>query len=367
MLVGLEATPACRPRHTGVARYARRLMAALAQLSGVESDFTLQAYVRLSRRFKRGYSPPRIEGIPLRYTLDRRRPRGLSPDLVHGLELRVPTWVRSHSIPHLVTVHDLFGVIGSEYLDPHHCERNRLRYQDAADHATRIVTVSACTRRDFLEHYEFDPQRVHVTHLGVDDRFRPALPEDVRHVRARHGIERPFLLYVGDVTPRKNLRRLIEAFGTCRAAREHDLVLAGSIEDGLAEIAEELRRCPARQRIRLLGFVDESDLLVLYSAAAALLYPTLYEGFGLPLLEALASGTPALGANVGAAPEVAAGHAVLVDPKDVGAIAEGIDRVLETDAEALERARAHALTFTWERCARQTVEVYRLCLQEAPS
>ena len=357
MHVGLEATAACRPVRTGIARYATKLMQGLAELEVHDLSCRVSGFVRSSRRFKRGHQRPEINGVEWRYYMDPLKPSGDLPDLVHGLELRVPRWARREALPSLATVHDLFGVVADDLLDARGRERNLARYEDVTRHATRILTVSENTRRDLLKYYDFDPERVHVTPLGVDERFKPSDPHRSAAVRARLGLSGPFFLYVGDVTPRKNLVRLIEAFGLSRASADHELILAGSIEDGMPEVTDTLRRCPARERIRMLGFVSEEDLLALYAEAVALLYPTLYEGFGLPILEAFASGTAALGADVGAIPEVAGGHAVLVDPRDVGAIAGGIDRVVEVTPSQRDAARRHARHFSGFTCCITAIPV----------
>ncbi|MDA1264023.1 MAG: glycosyltransferase family 1 protein [Planctomycetota bacterium] len=360
MLVGLEASAACRPIPTGVARYATRLIRELA--SAAVGNEQITAYVRISRRFEEGHRIPDLGGVPWKYYPDPLPPAGPLPDVLHGLEVKLPMWSSwrgRHS--RIVTLHDLIAVLGEDLSDQRCQRRNRKRYDAVAKRADHVLAVSNRTRTDFLERYDFDPDRVHVTHLGVDERFRPCNEAEEAHLRQARDLHGPFLLYVGDATPRKNLLRLIEAYGRSDASRDLRLVLAGAIgaEDGA--VADALRRCPARDRIQLLGYVTEDELLTLYGAAEALLFPTLYEGFGLPVLEAFASGTAVLGADVGAVPEVAGGHATLVDPRDVDSIAAGIDRVITSTSPARDEARRHAGEFTWRRCAERTLEVYRHC------
>ena len=178
-------------------------------------------------------------------------------------------------------------------------------------------------------------------------------------MRTRLGLETDYLLYVGDLTPRKNLVRLVRAYTRSKASADFELAIVGAREFRAAEIEREIASSPCHARIHRLGYVDSDDLHLLYAGAAAFLFPTLYEGFGLPVLEAFASGTPVLSSNISSIPEVAGGHAVLVDAEDEVAIAEGIDQVLDCSPERLEAARRHAARFTWERCARRTYAVYK--------
>jgi len=184
-------------------------------------------------------------------------------------------------------------------------------------------------------------------------------------MRTRLGLENDYLLYVGDLTPRKNLARLVRAYARSKASADFDLAIVGAREFRAAEIERELSSSPCHDRIHRLGYVDSEDLRLLYAGAAAFLFPTLYEGFGLPVLEAFASGTPVLSSNTSSIPEIAGGHAVLVDPEDEVAIAEGIDRAIDYSPERLEAARVHAAQFTWERCARHTYAVYEDLIDES--
>ena len=358
MHVGLEATAACRPVHTGIARYAYSLMAALLS-EAQQTDERYTAYAKLSRLWKKNCKPDPMQGLPWRYYADVLPLLLDKPDVMHGLELCVPARFKG---PRVATLHDLFGIVSPELLNPKARERNAARYSRLAQCSDHVITISACTRQDFLEAYDFQAERVHVVHLGVDPCFVPCSQDAEQELRGRLGLDGPFLLYVGDITPRKNLLRLLKAFGESKAAADHNLVIVGAREDGAGELSEALAKSPARERVRLLGWTPEEDLLVLYAAADALLFPTLYEGFGLPVLEALACETPVLGGDRGSVPEIAGGHVTLTDPRDVDAIVQGIQDVLKTTREQVEAARLHAQSFTWERCARETRAVYRIAL-----
>lgn len=227
-----------------------------------------------------------------------------------------------------------------------------------------VITGSECTRRDLARVYGLPPERVSLTPYAVSPTFRP--PADQRaaqEVITRHGVAAPYALFVGVLQPRKNLPRLISAF---RAARQragflHRLVIAGKVGWKAAPSVAAIGQARAAGDVQYLGYVPDADLPALYSGAAAFLFPTLYEGFGLPVLEALACGTPTLTSNVSALPEVAGDAALLADPMDEAALTEAIialltDESLRADLTAAGPARARQ--FTWDRTAQLTLECY---------
>lgn len=359
MHLGLEATAACRPVKTGIARYAHNLMAALVA-EGRGQGIRCTAFASLSRRWKKGWNFDAIEGLDWRWYAGRVPVLRDAPDLIHGLEMRVP---RVPGAARVATLHDVFGMLPGNLLPPKACERNAVRYAEMAKTCHHVIADSQCTADDFLRYFDYPEDQVHVVHLAVDDCFHARSQDEHDAVRERLGLEGPYLLYVGDLTPRKNLLRLLQGFAASHARKDHTLVIAGARCDGADELAAAIDACPAGDCVRVLGWTPDEDLRVLYSGAQALLFPSLYEGFGLPILEAFASETPALGGDVGAVPGVAGGHATLVDPLDVDSIAAGIDAVIETSPERIAAAREYARGFTWKRCAQETMAVYRQALR----
>jgi glycosyltransferase involved in cell wall biosynthesis len=235
--------------------------------------------------------------------------------------------------------------------------------------ATRVIAVSESTKRDLLELTDMPEERVRVVPLGVDAEAYRAVPEQaVRVALARFGVEGPFVLALGGIEPRKNLPALVEAFGRLPDRVRPWLVIAGAgvrwNPEGTRLLEDALSRLPppARARVILTGFLSEEDKVALLSGAVALAYPSRYEGFGLPVLEAMASGTPVLTSNVSALPEIAGDAAVLVDPERVETIAEGLERLLGDDA-LRARLRATGLTrvsrYPWDETARRTAAVIR--------
>ena len=264
----------------------------------------------------------------------------------------------------VITVHDLAFRRFPETA-PQTTKRWLARLDRAIGQAAAIVVPSEATRADVLDLYDVAAERVTVIHHGVDtDRIRPASDEEVRRFRRAHRIEGPYLLFLGGLEPRKNLPRLVSAYG--RLADPPALVVAGASvpwnPEGRGELEAALAALPsaARERVVLTGYLGERDKVAALSGAEALVFPSLYEGFGFPVLEAMACGTPVLTSRVSSLPEVAGDDAVLVDPLDEDAIADGMRRVVE-DRELRTRltegGRERVRGFGWDASALRHAEV----------
>jgi glycosyltransferase involved in cell wall biosynthesis len=216
----------------------------------------------------------------------------------------------------------------------------------AARRADVFAAISHATADDLVSHFPKAAAKTIVTPLAADEQFFAAGPGDVRR---RLGLERPYVLAVGTLEPRKNLPALIEAF-IGLADNTHDLVLVGALGWDTGETQAAIARHP--DRIRALGHVTDDDLARLYAGAALFAYPSLYEGFGLPVLEAMAAGAPVLTSNISSLPEVAGDAAILVDPRSVDSIRDGLRRGLDDPPTG---GRDRARTFSWARYAQQIV------------
>ena len=285
------------------------------------------------------------------------------PDVFHAPHYVLPPAIRCRSV---VTIHDTIHLTFPQYLP------NKLAYAyarasmwAAAHRSHRILTVSEASKRDILRFFPVPPEKVVVVHNAIDERFsREPRPEDVERVRERFQLQQRFVLYVGNIKPHKNLERLIEAFHNLRRGDHDDLKLL-IIGDQISKYPG-LRRAvhlhKLHKHVRFLGYLPDETLAILYRLASVFVFPSLYEGFGLPPLEAMASGTPVVTSNVSSLPEVTGDAAVLVDPYDVGAIESGIRRVLTEPALAAEMRRKgllRAREFSWERSVAKTWEVYK--------
>jgi glycosyltransferase involved in cell wall biosynthesis len=285
-------------------------------------------------------------------------------DLLHVTYALAP-WM---PCPAVVTVHDISYRTHPETFSA----RDRLLLSLAVPLAMRraawVITVSAAARRDIIWHYRLPAAKVVAIHNGVEARFRPvADPAALAAVRARYGLPERYILAVGNLQPRKNLRRLIAAFAALRAARGDDcrLVLVGQPFWRQAEVAAAIDAHGLRDAVIPTGYVPDEDLPAIYSAATVFAYPSLYEGFGLPPLEAMACGTPVVAGNRSSLPEVVGEAGLLVDPLDTGALAAALARLLD-DGELRARLRqagfGRAAGFTWREAARRTLGVYEAAM-----
>ncbi len=222
--------------------------------------------------------------------------------------------------------------------------------------ATRVIAVSATTRADLVRSYGVPPGKIAVVHSAIDhQRFHP---HDPTAMLATAGVPRPYLLFLSTVQPRKNLERLVTAFEQIDDP-ELRLVVAGRSGWMSEPIERRLRASPKRDRIMRLGYVTDELVPALYAGASAFVHPALYEGFGLGILEAMASGTPVVTSDVASMPEVAGDASVLVDPLEVRSIRDGVNAALDPACrgELIERGLRRSAAFTWERTARQTLDV----------
>jgi len=282
--------------------------------------------------------------------------------LFHAPHYVLPPLVRCTSV---VTIHDCIHLMFPQYLP------NRLAYtyaqtsiRLAARRATRILTVSESSKRDILRFVDTEPEKIDVIYNAYDDRFAiDPREEDVVRVRERFQLESEFVLYAGNVKPHKNLERLIEAFHLVRKrGLDHlKLVMIGDEISKYTALRRAVHHHQLHKYVRFLGYLPEVTLAVMYRLAGVFVFPSVYEGFGLPPLEAMASGTPVVTSNVSSLPEVAGDAAVLVDPYDPRAIADGIYRVL-TDEQLRRDLRrkgvARAGMFSWEQSVRRVRAIY---------
>jgi glycosyltransferase involved in cell wall biosynthesis len=274
-------------------------------------------------------------------------------DLFYSPDFLLPPLCRGTRA--LLTVHDLSFLRYPDTFSPklrRYLERGVPRSVARADH---VLADSESTRRDLIELLDVPPAKVTALHAGVAAPFGPeAQPEERDHLRQRYGVgARPYVLAVGTIQPRKNYRRLMAACDPLAAQREIELVLVGAkgwLSEPIIEAAE------ARPYVRRPGYLDEVDLPALYRQAAVLAFPSLYEGFGFPPLEAMACGTPVVASTASSVPEVVGDAGLLVDPEDTAAWTSALTRALDDAtlrADLRQAGFEQAAQFTWERTARQ--------------
>lgn len=344
--------------HSGTRVYATELLAALRGLG--------QHRVSAIRHDKRlaGASPAErlVNALDLTVWMHSALPRQLARsgvDVLHAPAFIAPA---GSPCPIVVSVHD------TTYLtmpaDPAWGWYARAFTLLTVRQAAAIITFSESARRDIADHYRLRAERIVVTPHGVNPRFRPMDRARAREAVARsYGVSRPFLLFVGAQERRKNVPTLLQALARMRSIQSptRGLVLVGRRGGASREIRRTVHKLGLGDLVSVLGEVPDQALPLLYNAAEVLVLPSLAEGFGLPVLEAMACGTPVIAANTSALPEVAGDAAVLVNPEDAGVLAESIATLLGDGAlrESLrERGLHRAGKFTWQRAARETVAVY---------
>lgn len=370
---GLDVTLALG-RRTGIGRVVMELVAGVTPLLAEDESLTLLARTfRLNPAFGVSHAPlrraaksPRVRAVrvplPSRMIAGTPVERFTGPlDVLHGPNSALPATRGARGV---VTIHDLGPLRHPGHLPRRLGSEFRRGVADAARCADRIVTVSDFTAGEIVELLGVPRERVETIRPGVSPEF--AAPgdaeEDRRVLAARHGIAGPFVLFVGTANPRKNLPRLLDAFAAARAAARlpHRLVIAG--DRGHDDVRAAVASRGLGDAVRIAGYVDEADLPRLYRTADALAFPSLYEGFGLPVLEAMAAGCPVLTSATSSLPEVAGDAAVLVDPASADAIADGLVKIL-TDAALRERlaaaGRRRAAGFPWGPFAARHLAIWR--------
>jgi glycosyltransferase involved in cell wall biosynthesis len=301
----------------------------------------------------------------------------LRTDVTHIPFHRVPLFLRR---PYAVTIHDLASLFYDDATGFLHAAHG-FRLRHGLERADRIIAVSGATQRDVMNLVPGAAARIRLIYNAPDPLFLtrrppdvsgPSGPQDVsreRHrILERYQIRYPFLLYAGSIRPQKNIPRLIEAFAVARSGLENH---AGYRDLRLIIIGDEISRHPdvrravihsrVEQCVRFLGFIPFDTLRIFHELATAFVFPSLYEGFGLPPLEAMASGTPVIASSVSSLPEVVGGAAMLVNPENVFDIARGITEVLLNDQlreELIVKGRKQAASFSWARTGREVLNVY---------
>jgi glycosyltransferase involved in cell wall biosynthesis len=341
----------------GSARYITSLRRELEQLDGIELVPLRHEGSRRAGTVGRVMRGLRREVAYFTVQLPRRA-RRLRLDALHCPAPLAP--VRS-PVPTIVTVHDILGLDHPEWFTRALAVHSRLVLTPVLRRAECVLVPSVHTRDRLVARLGVEPERMRVVPLGVDPQFSPGDPPPGLLHRLR--LEGPYLLTVGTLQPRKNVESALRAFERLVAeGADQRLALVGGRgwrDDALAEL---IRRSPAAERIVVTGRVSDEELVGLYRAADCFVYPSRYEGFGLPPLEAMACGTAVVSSKRTSLPEVVADAALLVDPDDVDAIEHALSEVLssaELRAELVKRGRRRAAEFSWRRCAELTAEAYR--------
>lgn len=268
--------------------------------------------------------------------------------------------------PAVVTVHDCVSLTFPQYAPSRASQAlTRLRMWSAAHRSARILTVSEASKRDILRFFDIPASKVSVIPNAIDDRYsEPPCAEEVQRVRERFQLDGEFVLYAGNIRPHKNLVRLIEAVQQLRESPRFEqlrLLIIGDEISRYPTLRRAVHRLKLHKHVRFFGFVPDRTLAVLYRLATVFVFPSLYEGFGLPPLEAMASGTPVVTSNLSSLPEVVGDAALLIDPYDAASIAEGMRQALTDEAlraRLIAAGLARVATFSWETSVRRVRDIY---------
>lgn len=361
-----------RVKDFGIGTYIRNLVRSLARLdhanqykliapapavpefADLPSNFEIAVYDQQSRP---GFAQPGFTWFLGRFTAD----------LFHIPLNAVPMWMPK---PYLVTIHDMSTLLFSNQKG--YRSSLRLFYlRRGLARADRVLAVSSATRRDVESVLRIPASRIQVVHNAPDPNFRQSSAEseaEVQRVLDRYRIHYPFLLYVGRTNPQKNIPRLVEAFAVLRGElQEHSryqdlrLIIIGDEISRHPALRQAVIQSRVEESVRFLGFVPIETLRAFYQAASAFVFPSLYEGFGLPPLEAMACGTPVVCSHVSSLPEVVGDAALIINPENVFDIARGMREVLLNDAlrdELIARGLEQARQFSWQRTAEQVLQNY---------
>ena len=259
-------------------------------------------------------------------------------------------------------IHDLSFEHVPETFRWHEHPRMKFTTRRTARNADHIITCSEYTRKDIVDTYKLPADKVTAIHLAAGKRFVPAMQDEIARVREKYGLPPEFILAVGSIQPRKNLERLIQAYSQVnKRMNAPPLVLVGRKAWLYKDSVTAAERSGYSDKITFTGFVPDEDLPAIYSAAAIFVYPSIFEGFGLPPIEAMQCGTPVITGNRTSLPEIVGDAGVMVDPYDVGSLTDAIERLLrdhELRAELSSRGLRRAKDFSWENTARDTLKVF---------
>ncbi|RJQ76874.1 MAG: glycosyltransferase family 1 protein [Desulfobacteraceae bacterium] len=355
MNIGIEASSLVNRSPTGIAVYVKQLLKAMIPQLGCGDG--LRLFYKLTRWGQRDLWW-RTPDFQVRSYYKSLWPVNKAVDLVHLPDSVIINW---KNIKRVITIHDLLVLIkDDDHIAPQKFrDKKRKIYEHMINSADAILADTETTKKDICRLFNVAEKKIHVVYLGIDHQTEEGGDSNYKSILSGYGLESGYLLFLGAISGRKNTDRLVRAFAASKAVKDRKLVLAGPVSYKGELTLAAIEECGLTKKVLITGYVPEEHVAALYRGAGAFVFPTLYEGFGMPILEAMAYGVPVLTSTTGSAPEISAGHALCVDPYREAVIAEGIDRVLETDEKTRAKARAHSRKFTWDRCAGKTLDVYR--------
>ncbi len=375
--IGIDAR---KVRDFGIGVYVANLIRGLAELEPRDEKGQDHEYVLFVRPEDRHFAddlPPNFSTVVERSAVYSLREIAMMAwriarsglDLYHATHYVLPAVV---PCPTVVTIHDIIHLLYPGFLPSRTAYLYAQRmFRHSVGRADRIIAVSRNTREDVLDYFDIPDEKIRVVYNGVEERFRKRLGRDeIRERLAAVDVRPPYLLFVGNPKPHKNLDRVIKAYARARARAgfEAPLVCVGARPGSDFKIERRARQLGIGEHVRLIGHVEANLLPALYQGASLFLYPTLYEGFGLPVIEAMASGTPVVTSSTSSLEEIANGFAELCNPLEIEEIAQSIERCMRDPGHAerlARRAAEHSLDFRWQTAAERTLVIYGDALRHA--
>lgn len=360
-------------RSGGIGRYAVNLINHIAKLHSYSgNEFFIffhnsfdrdllneYSYIKYIKKYTHIKSNVLRKGIFLPFSI-----RSLKLNLFHGLDhVGIPFLYKNKRCKYVVTIHDLITKLYPEKFTVKHRFIQNTLLPYILKKADRIIAVSQCTKNEMIGFYPDSEEKVRVIYEGVESKFSPKSKQEANETLKKYHIDFPYFLFLGTLEPRKNIIRVLDAFIRLKKERDIDekLVITGRKGWLYGETLKKIEYSSLSDNIVLSGFVDDDDLPSLYSGAKIFLYPSLFEGFGLPVLEAMACGVPVITSNCSSLPEIAGNAAMFVNPKNVVEIVNAMEILIsnnnlreELSAKGLERAKI----FSWDKTAKETIKLY---------
>lgn len=269
---------------------------------------------------------------------------------------------------YIITIHDLIPILYPEYVGNIYSLQAKLFYPIAMKSASKIITDSYHTKKDIIKLYRIPDKKIEVIYPGVSDHFSPASNEEKLRVRNKFNLNIPFILFIGAIEPKKNLELLLKAFYLCQKEKSNlHLVIAGKKAWKYQTVFAQIEQLNLGEKIRFLDFIPYEDLPALYSSAEVFVFPSRYEGFGLPPLEAMKCGTPVITSNISSLPEIVGEEGMMVSPDDHEELAESILKILSDQqlrSELSSYGLKRAALFSWRNTGQKTLEVYNTVLED---
>ncbi len=360
MRIAFDISSAIGKNPTGVSTYIRNFLKSFVDS---ETGHSLSLLYEISRlKYKNTWF--KIDSLPTRVYHKSLLPVFKKADIVHGLDSIVPNWKGPKKI---VNFYDIFMLLNRDnFISPESFRNKKERdYRKLVSISDLIITTSENTKRDLVDFFQISESRVASVYPGLDSDFFQRKSEDETDiVRKEYGLKSDYLLFVGAVSGKKNTANLVEGYAISKARNEFDLVLAGSVSYMGERTLEAIEKHDLGEKVKILGYLPDEQIPALYSAAKGFVFPTFYEGFGFPILEAMLCEVPVLTSNVGSAPEVGGKFASYVDPHDVDSIAFGIDKLVGTSDHDLTAAREYAKRFNWKNTVEEVLKIYQSIIAE---